>query len=341
MRAFRVLGQNKVELMQMPDPEPGPGEVRIKVAANGMCHSDVHAVEHADTARFLVPRTLGHETSGWVEKLGPGVRGLEIGAPVGVYSLQSCYACDNCLSGEINLCRRRFPPSLAFDTDGGLADYMIVPTDSLIALGGVDPVTAAPLMDAGISAYRGVRLARERLRPGSRLVITGIGGLGHVALQIARATTAAEIIAVDIDDERLDLARSLGADRVVRSDEDPVGQIRNWCDGLGADVVLDYAGVDQTAALARDVVAPGGQIIFTGLGGGVLPVVANSSDPLPHGVDVSVSIYGSRADLREVSALMGAGHITITSTMYSLDDVHRAWDDLVAGRVLGRAVVVP
>jgi propanol-preferring alcohol dehydrogenase len=186
-----------------------------------------------------------------------------------------------------------------------------------------------------------VRLARERLRPGSKLVITGIGGLGHVALQIARATTAAEIIAVDVDDERLALAERLGADRVVRSDDSAVEQIRDWCEGLGADVVLDYAGVEQTVSLARNVIGTGGRIVFTGLGGGVLPVVADSADPLPHGVDVSVSIYGGRQDLREVTALMAAGRIEITSTTYSLDDAPKAWDDLVAGRVLGRAVVIP
>jgi len=341
MRAFRVLGRDTVELQQIDDPEPGPGEVRIRVAANGICHSDVHAVAHADVAPFLVPRTLGHETTGWVERLGSGVQGLEIGSPVGVYSLISCYACPSCLSGEVNLCRRRFPPALAFNSDGGMADYMLAPADNLVPLGEADPVAAAPLIDAGISSYRGVRLVRDRLRPGSRLVIIGIGGLGHMAVQIAKATTAAEIIAVDVDDDRLALAKRLGADRAVRIDDDPVEQIRAWCHGLGAEAVLDYVGVDQTVALGRDVVATGGQVIMTGLGGGVVPVAAEHGQLLPHGVDVSISIYGSRQDLREASALMAAGLLKVTSTTYSLDDARSAWDDLLGGRVLGRAIVVP
>jgi len=341
MRAFRVLGKDQVELRELPDPEPGPGEVRIRVAANGLCHSDVGAVENADVAPFLVPRTLGHETTGWVDLLGSGVQGVEVGAPVGVYSLRSCYSCDECLSWQVNLCRRRFPPALGFNTDGGLADHMVVPADNLVALGDADPVHAAPLMDAGITSYRGVRLVRDRLRPGARVVVIGVGGLGHIAVQIAKATSAAEVIAVDIDDERLALAGKLGADHAVRVDDGAVERIREWCHGLGADAVLDFVGAEQTLALGRDVVATGGRIVIIGLAGGTLPVAALSGQALPHGVDVSVSIYGSRQDVREVSLLMAAGHVEVTSTTYPLDRVATAWEDLVAGRVLGRAIVVP
>jgi propanol-preferring alcohol dehydrogenase len=340
MRAFRVLGKGQVALQEVPVPVPGPGEVRVRVAANGMCHSDVGSVEQADAGWALVPRALGHETTGWIDEIGPSVQGLEVGTVVGVYSLISCNSCPECLAGRVNRCRRRFPPALGFTTDGGLADYMVVPADNAVPLGDVDPVQAAPLMDAGLTAYHASRLVRERLAPGSRCVIIGIGGLGHLAVQIVKAISAAEVIAVDVDQSKLELAASLGADRTVLI-ADAAAPIRDWCDGLGADAVLDFVGADDSLALAAAVLAVGGRLVVAGMAAGTLPVVASPAQQLPHEAEVSVAVYGGRQDLQEVSALMAAGRISVVSTTYRLDDAMTAWDELVAGRVQGRAIVVP
>ena len=184
--------------------------------------------------------------------------------------------------------------------------------------------------------------ARHRLTSGSTAVVIGVGGLGHMGVQILKATTEARIIAVDTDEDKLELARRQQVDEAVLSDPDTARTILEMTDGYGADAVFDFAGVQQTVDLATEVVAPDGALRFVGLGGGSFKYTADSTPtPLPWGVDVRRSYGGTRRDQREVIELAQAGRIAIKTAKYSLEDAVAAFDDLEAGRVTGRAVLIP
>ena len=184
------------ELMEVPDPTPGPGEVVVKVGAAGACHSDLHVLYELDvSAVWDLPMTLGHETAGWVHAVGRGVTEVGEGDAVAVYGAWGCGFCGHCAVGVENYCER---PSLigggGLGADGGMADYLLVPHQRhLVPLpDGLDPVTAAPLTDAGLTPYHAIRRSWPKLTPDATCVMVGVGGLGHVGVQIARATTAAQ-----------------------------------------------------------------------------------------------------------------------------------------------------
>lgn len=343
MRALRMVGfQQEPELMEIPDPTPGPGEVVIKVGAAGACHSDLHVLYEMDaSAVWQMPMTLGHETAGWVHALGAGVTGLSEGDPVAVYGAWGCGVCSNCAVGMENYCER---PSLigggGLGADGGMADYLLVPHfRHLVPLPtGLDPVTAAPLTDAGLTPYHAIRRSWPKLTPDATCVMIGAGGLGHIAVQIARATTAAQVIAVDVKPEALELALKVGAHHAVASDESAAQRIRDLTGGRGADVVIDFVGTTVTMELARSVARVLGDVTFVGIGGGEIPLSFFSQ---PYEVTYATTYWGSRPELAELLALAASGQITAEKSLYSLDHGAKAYADLHDGRVTGRAVVVP
>ena len=194
-----------------PVPEPREGEVLIKVAGAGACHSDLHVyATAAGNGFFKPPFTLGHENTGTVVALGPGARGVEIGERVAVYCAWGCGTCRMCVAGEENYCmHQRTLRGCGLGVDGGMAEYLLVPASKyLVPLGDLDPIDAAPLTDAGITPYHAINRSRALLRPGATCAVIGIGGLGHLALQILRTTTAVRIIALDVSDETRNCDRS-------------------------------------------------------------------------------------------------------------------------------------
>ncbi|SOD72151.1 propanol-preferring alcohol dehydrogenase [Jatrophihabitans sp. GAS493] len=345
MRALRLMGPGQLEINDVPVPEPGPGEALVKVAGAGLCQSDLH-VRHLP-AWPLPGMILGHETSGRVATLGAGVTTVHEGDPVLVYLVWACGSCRPCLEGRDNVCqaiagRVGLPPCPGLGPDGGMAEYIKVPARFLEPLGNLDPIAAAPLADAGLTPMHAVNGARYRLTEGATAVVIGVGGLGHMGLQILRATTGVRIIAVDTDRGKLDLAREHGADEVVISDEQASRAILDLTSGYGADAVFDFSGVQATVDLACQVIAPDGVLRFVGLGGGGFSYAADSeSTPLPWGVDVRRSYGGTRTDQRQVLELAQTGRVTVETTQYALADGIRAFDDLEAGKVRGRAVLVP
>ncbi|MFT4199873.1 NAD(P)-dependent alcohol dehydrogenase [Gordonia sp. (in: high G+C Gram-positive bacteria)] len=345
MRAVKLSSPGTVTLEEVPVPEPGPGEIRVKVAGAGLCHSDLHVIEMGeDWPKFDL--TLGHEGAGVVDALGPAVSEHKVGDPVLVNLVWSCGNCRACVEGRDNACevtggRDSFPAAPGLTTDGAMAEYMIVPARHALPLGDIDPVGAGPLTDAALTPMHAINTTRHRLTPNATVVLTGIGGLGHSALQILKHICGSRIIAVDTDPAKLELATKLGADVVLTSGPDTAEKILAETNGYGVDVFLDMVGVQPTVDLAAAVIAPEGLVRLVGLGGGQFPEAAAIDPRIPWGVDVQRPYGGTRADLLEVLAMANQGKIHVEYTTYPLEDFQKAIDDLTGGKLVGRAILVP
>jgi propanol-preferring alcohol dehydrogenase len=345
MRAYRLLAwKTTPHYQEVPVPDPQAGQVLVKVGGAGICHSDIGVIHDIDEGamRATLPFTLGHENAGWVEALGQGARGLEVGQPVAVYGPYGCGSCSHCRTGEENLCERvdELPGAgWGLGLDGGLAPYMLVDSArQLLPLGDLDPVLAAPLTDAGITPFRAIRRSLPHLGPGSRAVVIGVGGLGHLAVQILAAMTPALVIAVDTRPEALALASSLGATYTVAAREGAAAEVRDVTGGLGADVVLDLVGTEDTLQLALTSARAGGQIVVAGVGGGVVPWHMWAAR---YEVGLTSSLGGSIGDLRDVIALAADGHVRPEVTTFEFDAIPDAFGALESGALRGRAVVLP
>ncbi|MDJ1131150.1 NAD(P)-dependent alcohol dehydrogenase [Streptomyces iconiensis] len=330
-------------LTDVPEPQPGPGEVLLKVTAAGACHSDIALMSMtADQIVFPLPLTLGHEGVGTVAALGEGATGVQVGDSVAVYGPWGCGVCRNCAQGKENYCLRAtregiFPPGLGMP--GAMAEYMIVDdTRHLVPIGNLDPVTTAPLTDAGLTPYHAIKLSVPKLVAGSTAVVIGSGGLGHVAIQLLRAMTAAHVVALDVSEEKLELARSVGAHEALPSDAKAADRIRDLTRGEGAAVVLDFVGAPPTTAIAGKSVSVEGDITIVGIGGGSLPVGFGT---LPYETTVCSPYWGSRVELEEVLQFAHQGVLDIHVQRFSLDEAPRAYELLHDGRINGRAVIAP
>lgn len=348
MRALRLPAwQSDPELVEIDPPHPGPGQVVVKVGAAGACHSDLHLMREfgPGVVPWDPPFTLGHENSGWVHELGDGVTGVEIGQAVAVYGPWGCGVCAQCVRGFETYCENPAAAPIpgggaGLGLDGGMADYLLVPDARLLIPlpDGLDPVRAAPLTDAALTPYHAVRRSWPKLTPGSTAVVIGVGGLGHLAVQIIKATTAARVIAVDTRAEALELAEREGADQAVRSGETAAQVIRDATGGLGADAVFDCVGADATLALGAAVGRVLGDFTVIGIGGGTLPV---SFFSVPYELSLQTTYWGGRFELVEVLDLAARGLLHAQTTEFSLDDAVEAYHRLERGEITGRAVVVP
>ena len=347
MKAAQLVAPGKFEVRAVAVPEPAAGEVLVRVAAAGICESDVHLV-HATTAMFPLPLTLGHETAGFVEKLGAGVKGLQRGQAVLVAGIWGCGMCRACVEGRENACEywaRHAPiplgPGLGFP--GGMAEFMVAPARSLFLLGDLDPVQAAPLADVGATSCHAINLARPQLRADATVAVIGSGGLGHMALQILRATTACRIIAIDADPAQLSAAKGHGADETVLSDAHATQAILQMTDGLGAQAVFDFVGVSSTLALANAIVANYGALIVVGLGMGSFQLVADvpPSGKPKWGVTLIRPYGATRRDIFEVIGLMQNGKLKAGLERHPLAEALTVLTSLMQGRVRGRAVLLP
>jgi alcohol dehydrogenase, propanol-preferring len=345
MRAVRLVEwQSEPVLVEAATPVPGAGEVLIAIDASGLCHSDLHIMEWpAGSVPWQLPFTLGHENAGTVVALGPGTNGVTEGDRVLVHARWGCGRCWHCLQGAENRC----PHSLELfggqgggaGRDGGLADYMVVPAARyLVPLGDLDPVTAAPLTDAALTPYHAIRQFPEQLRPNGCVVVIGVGGIGHMAVQLLRALSEARVVAVDVREDALELARRSGAHAVLPARDLDVGDLRAETGPDGATLVLDCVATNETLALAAGVVGPGGAVSYLGRGGGTLPVAVGA---LPPECTVTIPTWGTLAELVEVVALARSGAIHIETERLSLDEAVEGYRRLSRGDVVGRAVVSP
>jgi Zn-dependent alcohol dehydrogenases len=344
MKAYRLTAwQSPPEMQEVPVPEPGPGEVLVKVGGAGACHSDLHLMEWPEgQLDFDLPFTLGHENAGWIEALGAGVEGLAEGEAVAVYGPWGCGRCRSCRLSAENYCERQteigaFGGGLGLD--GGMAEYMLVPHSRLLLpLGDLDPRDAAPLSDAALTPYHAVKRSLGLLAPGSTAVVIGVGGLGHMAVQILRALSPARVIAVDTAADKLRLAREVGAEEALEPGDGTAEAIRDLTDGLGAELVIDMVGADDTLALASQIVGFESHLTVVGLAGGTFEFGFGA---LPFECRLALPYWGSAVELLEVLDLARAGKIRAHVERFPLDRVEEAYERMRQGSLDGRAVICP
>ena len=341
MNAYRLFADG-TRFEEVEEPTPQSGEVIIKIAGAGACHSDLHAIEYIANPKsfFTPPFTLGHENTGWIHALGTGVTTLHIGEPVAIYGAWGCGSCSSCVIGAESYCHNQATMrggGLGFD--GGMAAYMRVPAARYcLPLGNLEPRDAAPLSDAGLTPYHAIKRSLPLLTPDATVVVIGIGGLGHMAIQMLHALCAARIIAVDVAADKLLLAAKLGADETLLAGEDAREHFFALTNKQRADVVLDFVGAQSTIDLGRRIVRPNGDLSIVGLGGGGLLFAQGK---VPWGARVSTPFYGTINELREVIALAARGRIHAHVTRYTLADAPKAYDAMRAGTLEGRAVICP
>ncbi|MDQ3157537.1 MAG: NAD(P)-dependent alcohol dehydrogenase [Actinomycetota bacterium] len=339
---YRAIGKPPA-VVEIDRPEPGPGQVLLKISAAGICHSDLFIMGPPEEQYvYGLPLTLGHEGVGVVAELGPGASGVTVGDVVAVYGPWGCGQCDACVRGAENYCTRAAalgikPPGLG--SPGSMAEYMVVDDPRhLVPIDGLDPVEAVALTDAGLTPYHAITAELDRLRPGSTAVVIGTGGLGHVAIQILRTLSACEIVALDVRQEKLDMAVELGAHYALHSDASAAATIRELTADVGADVVLDFVGSTATLDTARECVRIDGSIVIVGIGGGLLPAGFFST---PFGARVRNTYWGTRPELVETVALARTGDVTVEVERYSLDEAPTAYQRLADDDIRGRAVIIP
>ena len=328
-----------LELVERPEPEPaGARGVVVKVGGAGVCATDLHAIEGLmEPAGLKTPIVLGHENAGWVHAVGEDVTLVSVGDAVLVYPAYSCGLCVSCRRGLDMHCERHQFTGLT--VDGGFADYVAVDERSLIPLPpGVEPAEVAPHADAGITAYHAVKKLLPRLEPGSTVAMIGMGGVGHIALQLVDVLGASHVIAIDTDERRRQLARELGATDVLGDEADTVGAVRDLTGGRGVDVVFDFVGTDGTHEGGLAMLARRGVYSVIGYGGTIsLPSVGMIATE----TSIAGNLVGSWVDLWELVQLHGQGRITLRSETFSLEQVNDVLARLRDGDVTGRAVLVP
>ena len=336
MRASVVTAFDRpMEITERPVPEVGPGEILVRIEASGLCHTDIHAARGEWPVKPAPPFVPGHEGVGLVERVGPGVTEHAVGDRVALPWLGwACGTCTYCVTGWETLCESQ--RNTGYSIDGAHAEYAVAAARYAVRVpDGVDPFEAAPLTCAGVTTYKAVKVAG--VRPGERVAIFGIGGLGHLAQQYAQIF-GAETVAVDVTAEKLDLATSLGATHTVdAATTDPVERITALG---GVDVAIVLAASPRVIEQAHRSLRRGGRLVLVSLPADnaiTLPVF----ETVLKGITVLGSIVGTRADLAEVFALHAAGRTRVVYEARKLGDINDAVDDVLAGRVAARLVLQP
>jgi alcohol dehydrogenase, propanol-preferring len=331
-------------LEEVERPQPGPGEVLLKVAGAGACHSDVAIYKDFSEGQPGAQKpafTLGHENSGWIEELGPGVHGFTPGDAFLVYGPVGCGHCRACSRGQDTYCENAATMPYAgvgLGRDGGMADYVVVPARNLVPLGDADPVAAAPLSDAGLTPYHAIKNSLPNLAGGGRYaLVIGLGGLGQIAVQILTALTGATVIATDMKEDAMKSAAASGA-VTVPGGENQVAAIRDLTSGRGVDAAFDFVGVAPTIKTAQASMGTRSRLTVVGIAGGTTEWNFFTT---PYESTITNTYWGTIEDLHEVVDMYRAGQIKPEIERYSMDDALEAYRRLESGQLSGRAVVTP
>lgn len=338
MKAALYTGDKRLQICDVPTPEIGAADVLVKVAACGVCHTDLHYTDHGTPTAKKPPLILGHEISGTIELAGASVKSLKTGDAVLIPAVLTCGSCSQCRNGRENICENM--TMLGNHMDGGFAEFVRVPAKDLCKLPAELPLQDACIIaDALTTPYHAV-INRARVRPGETVVVIGCGGVGVNAVQLA-ASIGALVVAVDIDDAKLETAKRLGASLAVNSKSpDAAKEIRKLAGG-GADVVFEIVGRPVTQDLALSVVRTGGRVLFVGYS--PEPATLQSGKIMFRELDVIGSLGCRPVDYPKVIELVRQKKVQLSpliSSRFPLDRVNDAFDALRSGTVL-RTIVTP
>lgn len=341
MRAVQVVGYHRnLEMTDVPDPTVvAPYDVIVKIGGAGVCRTDLHILEGqwAEKSQVTLPYTIGHENAGWVAAVGSAVTNVAEGDKVIVHPLITCGLCRACRSGDdVHCTQSQFP---GIDTDGGYAEYLRTSARSVVKLDdALEPADVAALADAGLTAYHAAAKAARRLGPRDTCVVIGAGGLGHIGIQVLKASTPATIVVVDRNPEAVKLAESIGADLGVVADGGHVDHVLELTRGEGAEVVVDFVGEGGSTSEGLRMTKQAGDYHVVGYGENVdVPTI----DLISAEKNIVGNLVGSYNDLCDLMELAARGLVTLHTARDRLDDFQQAIDDLDAGRVRGRAILVP
>ena len=341
MKAVRLHRyETRPVVEEVPEPEiTHPLDVIVRIGGAGLCRTDLHIVEGqwAPKTNVALPYTMGHENAGWVHAVGSAVEHLAPGDAVILHPLMTCGYCRACRAGDDVHCESSAFPGI--DADGGMAELLKTRARSVVKLPtGIEPASVAALADAGLTAYHAVKKAVPALFPGSTCVIMGAGGLGHLGIQCLRAMSATRIVVLDRNAVALALTPRWGADETVLVDGAHVERVLELTDGKGAEVVLDFVGEQGAERDSWSMTRRAGSDFVIGYGGTVsIPAI----DVISTERNVIGNLVGSYNDLVELMALTAAGRVEMLTHTYPLDAVNDAMDDLDAGRLRGRGILVP
>ncbi len=341
MKAVRLHEFHRMPVIdEVPEPEiSGPLDVIVKIGGAGVCRTDLHIMEGQWDAAMgtPLPYILGHENAGWVHEVGSAVTNVAVGDTVILHPTPTCGLCHACRAGDDMHCVNSSFPGLS--ADGGMAEYLLTSARACVKLEPqTKPEDVAALADAGITAYHAVRKAIPLLYPGTTCVVIGAGGLGHIGVQCLAALTATRIIVVDRNPDALKLAEQLGARHTVVADGRHVAAVKDLTGGNGAEVVLDFVAEQGPEMDGWNMTAPAGSYFVIGYGGTLeIPTL----DIISTERNIIGNIVGTYNELAELMALAQAGKVTLHTRTYPLDAAVEALSDLDAGRVRGRAILVP
>ena len=341
MKAVRLHQYHEQpKLEEVGDPKiTGPNDVIVRIGGAGVCRTDLHIIEGqwAEKSNVTLPYTLGHENAGWVQEIGSAVSHVSVGDTVILHPLVTCGYCRACRAGNDMHCINSTFPGIS--VDGGMANFIKTNARAVVKLNSsLHPKDIAALADAGLTAYHAVKKASPTLYAGTKVVVIGAGGLGHIGIQCLKALTPAEIIVIDRSPEALALTKQWGADHLVLADGKHVDKVKDITDGLGAEAVIDFVGEAGAEHDAVAMLQRAGSHYIIGYGGNLnVPTI----DIISTEINFIGNLVGSYNDLVELMALTAQGKVALHTAIYPLDAALDAIHDLDSGKLRGRGILVP
>lgn len=344
MRTVSMVDFDQLQAAESSDPSvEGPFDVLIRIAGAGVCRTDLHTLEGRLKDVIGPPRMpyiLGHENAGWVEAVGRAVQHVKVGDPVVLHPWITCGVCGACRSGNDMHCTSSAFPGVDGVTPGGFAERMLTHARAVVPLpAGSDPVRAASLGDAGLTAYHAVKRILPLLGPGTSTVMIGMGGVGQFGVQLLKLLSVTNVTVLDVEEGRLGWAQELGADKVSLSQDGdaPVEEVLDQTSG-GADVVLDFVGAGETPADAIRMVRKGGVYSIVGYGG---ELTLSTLEATVRELTVMGNLVGTYNELVELVGLWARGDIKSRDVLYDFSQAEEVMHRLGSGDVVGRAILVP
>jgi NAD+-dependent secondary alcohol dehydrogenase Adh1 len=342
MKAARLHAYHEpLKLDEIDKPKAtGPLDVVVRIGAAGLCRTDLHIQEGqwAEKSGVKLPYTPGHENAGWIHEVGAAVTNVEVGDTVIVHPFITCGLCRACRAGDDMHCENGSFPGV--NRDGGFADFLLTSARSVVRLDpSLQPAEIAALADAGLTAIHAVKKAIPVLGAGTKAVVIGAGGLGHIGIQCLKAYTPTEIIVVDPSEPALALARELGADHTVKVEgTSHIDTVKELTDGVGAEAIIDFVGEKGAVEDGVEMIQDGGFYYVIGYGQNIdIPTI----DVISREISFIGNLVGTYTDLQDLMTLTAQGKVTLHTSTYPLEAINDAMADLDGGRLQGRGIIVP